>query len=330
MLHVQALDRSRSGSFEKRGPVLGVGSEIGVSRRDALARFEKASEIGRTRPAQEFGKILNELYENCLFSFELPVVEFSDLVLLLQLQRSLSAWIEQPWYQNPTGFRNAYLDIVQKDRSKRIEFIRTAIDAGNFEYRTAVSEVRRAFESGPMLSMSQLLMLAHHRFRAAWWFHRESVKMGGAPGEFEFSEISAEEGAVCTLTGISIGAMYCARPQAEHARNILYEGAPDLSSLRRSARRLATHIQPIFTRDFCDILAAQAMTLSPSTEAVKIGINELNTLHAKLSREVSDCEYERSWIDQALLSAYKKVSDDGATSRTATRIAGRLIIRRVL
>lgn len=280
----------------------------------ALARFEKASVIGRTRPASEYLETLNDLYENCLFAFELSLTEFSDLTLLLQLQRSLSAWIEEPWYQNPVGFRAAYLDFLRSDQKRREQFSKIAVDAGNFEYATAVAEVKRALEAGPVLAMSPLLMLAHHRFRTALWFHHESVLIGGNPGDFEFSEISAEEGAVCTLTGINVGAMYCARPQAEHARELFEECGPDLSILRKSARRLANHIQPVFTRDFCDILAAQAMTLAPSSESVLTGIDELQALHARLSNEVQDCEYERSWIDQSLLSAYKKIGDENATS----------------
>jgi len=295
-----------------------------------LRRFKVAGEVGRTNPGQEFAKAINELYTECLFGFEMPVSAFSEAIILLQIQRALNGWIEQPWYQNPGAFRAAYVEHVSSDPAKRSQFCSLAIEGGNFEYDAAAKGLQQAFVAGMMSGMGSALMLAHHRYRTALWFHATATKLGAKASDFEYSQISAEEGMVCTLTGISMGALLFARPQSEHARKLLQECGPDLSALRRSARKWATHIQPIWTRHFCDIIAAEALIGANTSDSLREGIAALEKQRNEIGSNASDCEFEKGWLDQSLLTAYRAADRSDDALKKAAGIAGRLLMRTAL
>jgi hypothetical protein len=144
----------------------------------------------------------------------------------------------------------------------------------------------------------------------------------------EFSPVLAEEALACTLDGISSGARFCALDPEKEAFSLLRRLDPDMwtfRSVRDLARRDASEIRPVFTRCFADILAAQALTLLGNPTHIRAGIARLEEIRHGF--HALETDFERGWIEHALLKAYGKLNDDEAKLRLAAGISARLVTR---
>ena len=71
------------------------------------------------------------------------------------------------------------------------------------------------------------------------------------------------------------------------------------------------------------------MTLAPENEKVRAGANSLVKLRTALAKDAGvndDDAFERGWIDQALLSAYKQLGMQKEVRRLSTSIAAQLVV----
>jgi hypothetical protein len=267
-----------------------------------------------------YQSLIDRLYSGYFEELALPVNEFTSTILLVQLQAIANAWIEQDWSSDPSGYLDAYVASLLRDR----DTARIVMQVLEYEYDAGQDHVRQAL-AGSMVAMPRQLMFAWHRFLGAFMISKivesNNLKLAVDP-------IVVEEAGVCTITGLRIGANFFLDRPDEWALGRIEDGDLSHKTLKQRARASSSEIHPIFTRLFSDMISAQAMTLSEDRRIVEAGVSELRSLQE--STDPLTCELESAWADHALLKAYKFLGDHAKTAQYANMIAARMIMRRAL
>jgi hypothetical protein len=285
----------------------------------------------READAERVAEPLGSLVFECLTCARLDQRSFAASMLLLQLQRMVAEWIQQDFVANPVGMLGAFLELVNQG-AKRDRLSSACEEIAGIEYAEGRRLLTEALDAGSLFSMGRQLAGAHHRFQMVQLLDREA-RACGLQFRRPRPEIVIEESLACTITGLGYGAVLMSEhPGAlatELLRRIRASGGDEVET---AVDWGSSHVHPFVNRYFARILAAQAMTLAEEPGKVKRGLNSLLDLRQSLSPAgfSDDIQFERGWIDQALLRAYKTLGMEAEAKRIATSIAGRLMISRLL
>jgi hypothetical protein len=200
--------------------------------------------------------------------------------------------------------------------------------------RTARSEFERGRKNvaealdGTMADLPRRLMDAHHRFFTVTAMLKSLDEASVPRAAINLDPIVAEEAIACTSTGIQLGADFCVEhPDAYPLRLFASYGA-EMPEVKRRVRAKSSEIEPTFTKLFGQILAAQAVTHSNVPEKAATGIAELKRLNEEAAHKGE--EFEMSWLDHALMNAYRRTGDAEVARQFAERISRKLVVRTVL
>lgn len=310
------------------GPYLARAKEL-LSRSPQGAQpelYTAIQSIPASAEPQEIQSHSDKLYQDFFFSFRNTISDFTDCITLMHIQYAINMHIEQNWSSNPSKYLSSYIKLICTEDSYRERFLQKIIDLAHKRFHSGRKLIGKGLD-GSMEDLSENLMMACHNFLSANTILNLITKFGISPQRIQLNPNVVEEAFVCTWTGIHVGARFCMKhpntyPLKYHANN-----GPILKDLQRAARRDASEIQPIFTRSFAKILAAQALTSSDHKPDIENGLSELERLNKNQSHAHN---FEQSWIDHALLNAYRRVGDENNAKRMAIQIAAKLTLRLAL
>ena len=274
---------------------------------------------------------LGKMVYECLTCGRLDRASFAAIMLLLQLQRMVSEWIEQDWISNPVGMLGAFLELVGRG-AKRERLRSVCEEIAAVEYAEGRRLLTAALNASSLFSMGRLLADAHHCFQLV---HHLDFKARACGLEFRRPrpEIVLEESFVCANTGLAYGAVMMSQHPETIAKEILKDSENSRwRNVESAEQRFSSHVHPFVNRYFVQIWSAQAMTLAEDPGTVKRGLDKLLALRHDMSvTGASDnIDFECGWIDQALLGAYRSLGMATEVQRIATSIAGRLIVSKML
>jgi len=279
-----------------------------------------------TMDQDAYQKFVFKLYDDFFDNYGATTVDFGLLLLLFQIQRVTAKRIEEDWTKAPAGFLKAFIRSLLADAAHRERNLGLLAEICDSTYELAGDYLTKGLE-GPMRGFDGRLMHAHHHFSNSHFLLQSLLDADVPVDRLPFMPILAEEGFVCTWTGIYMGPGFCTTPPEADPLRLSLNAGSSWHDARRQARKNASMIVPIVTRFMAEILAAQALTQTDRPESVTKGIAELNRLNAEAGLDFS---FERAWIEQALLPAYRRIKDEEAVKRMALRIAGRLVLRKNL
>ncbi|HUI77041.1 MAG TPA: hypothetical protein VLY24_03975 [Bryobacteraceae bacterium] len=302
--------------------------------RQALSRVEAIIPMMRSAEQEKVAGPLGDLYYHCHSCLEIDQATFAEIVLLLQLQRMTNAWIQERWVDEPGPFLNTFLGQLSSAAETKDRLQSACSQIAFVEYDRARLALKEGLEAGSLASMSRKLADAQLGF---WMVNILQLKAANCGLSFKAPRppVVLEESSACTVTGVGYFAnVLTERPESIplHLRDkASEEGIDEFQAARRWG---ATVTVPVVNRTFANILGAQAMTLAPEPEQVRAGLNRLLDGRSAGSDDSDayfvDDDFERGWIDQALLSAYKKLGMEKEAYQMATRIVGRLMVSKLL
>jgi hypothetical protein len=261
-----------------------------------------------------------------LLKYETCILDFSFSMLLLQLQWDLNLWIAEPWFDAPREYAEGFCkDVAAKYPDT---FVAVGAQSARIEYDAARKALEAALACDGMTGMTRHLVSALDKFWRAYWIRSKLTKLAEAT-RFSFTEQIAEESWVCTLSGLSYGALFFAWEPERVPLDLITDSKRRNVDMEAAAREWgSSHIHPYFTRSFSEVLAAQALTLSRSAREFSDGIARLEQLRTKFAGVAeTDMEFELGWIDLALLKAHKHAHNERAALECAKRIAMRTVLR---
>ena len=224
---------------------------------------------------------------------------------------------------DPRSYLGSFLEAMFRSDEHRPALIALIIGISNLEYEHGRSAVRSAINSNDWQQNTRHLMIGGHRFTVVQLLRVFLERKMAWPAEMHMPAVLADEAFVCTRTGLMRGAIFCSNHPDDRAVELLrrVDQPPSIGALRRAARSMASEIEPAFTRKFADILAAQALSLASGSAAE--GVIELE----ELRNDPTIGNFERGWLDLALLNVYKAVGDENKVRQKAVSIAAELVVR---
>jgi hypothetical protein len=297
--------------------------------RQAMSRVEAIIPMVRSAEAEAVAGPLGNLYYHCHSCLEMDQATFADTMLLLQLQRMTSCWIQERWLEDPGPFLGGFLTQLSAGDEIRDRLRKACSEISFIEYDRARTALKGGLEAGSLASMSRKLADAQWGF-----FMVNTLQLRAAACGLSFESprppVVLEESSACAITGIGYFARILTDDPEYIPAHLLEKASSDGIDEFRAARQWgATMIYPVVNRTFANILGAHAMTLAPETEKIRAGANSLVDLRTALAKDSGvndDDAFERGWIDQALLSAYKKLGMQEEVRTLATSIAAKLVV----
>jgi hypothetical protein len=277
---------------------------------------------------QQYQSVFDALYESYFTPYRCNTLDFTCAILLLQFQRATAVRIQEDWLSDPNGYLFGFLEQSFESQESRPLLIRTVTDFCNSNYEIGRSDVERALSAESWERNTRRLALACHRLQIVRLLQHFLSTHKIWPTEMAMPAVLAEEAFVCARTGLMQGARFCSMHPDSWARSILRAAgrSPTIAALKYEAHLSAREIEPTFTRQFADILAAQALSLAPGHELE--GLGELENIRKTRSDQVGF--FERGWLDRCLLEAYRATGNEPMIRRTAASIAGQLVMDQLL
>jgi hypothetical protein len=298
--------------------------------------FESADEnlrSGRGNPSD----LIQELFREVLLKHKMPIVEFSTAMALLQLQVMMGQWIEPKSrgifgkkisraYEKPMQSFINYTHTLAAS-PYREKLIAQLSVIGNANYRDASASVKEALNHASLVACTRELAVGVHQYFIALLVTATMVRQN-LTAPLKYKAVQAEEGYACTITGLLYPTSFLfLNPDTEPARiaALLASGVPESSILLRTC----SPIWPLFTKKFAKTLVATALTFNADGSFAR-GLEELHKLEREYAETPPDLnvDFERGWIDNALLKAYRLIGDEERTRAYAMRIAGQLVLLR--
>jgi hypothetical protein len=275
-------------------------------------------------PGIELPKQIAALYEACLFEARLSTTTFSACMTLLQLQAMLNLWIEQPGaFESPwQRLSDAIQMLGESDHKLRMVEVLAAL--GNGSYTHATEAVKNALNCYSLTQTNRNLVLGCNHFFSAMLvaklndlFHLEA--------KLTYTEVLAEEGFVCTNSGLSGGVYFFLQSPVVTIDSIVGQLASG-DAPPTIVNRLSSIVTPVFHKWFARSLVAAAQTRSPGPD-FDAGLALLHKLETELqSHPDAKGRFEEGWIDYLLLLASQAANDQESAGTYASRIATRLTL----
>ena len=290
----------------------------------ALAELGRACRQALLSPDMpSYQAAIDALYEGLLQDLAWPAVDFSAIVLLVQIQAALNTRIDEDWTSRPGDFVSALVRTLIHDGSSRARALDLLNDIAIGEFDSGRQEVRNAVH-GNMAGMGRALTLAWQRFLTAHLIVKSLIAAGIPAHELPLMPNIADEAAAWTITGIRMRARFAMlHPQAE-ALDLAARANLNFDDLHREAVTSASELNPTFTRFFAEVLAAQALSLAAEPQAKEQACRELERLRAVVGGERT---LEADWIDHALLNVLRSLGRTEQAQAIATSIAVRMMLR---
>jgi hypothetical protein len=263
-----------------------------------------------------------------LFGFELPNTDFSESILLIQLQAMSSVWVTDCSYRDSKDYLYSLCDILSKNKPNKLSDYFNII--GNNSYDEAKKCICDSFNSSQH-QQSILLMKGFHYYYIAYRIAMLDKKCS-VNAYLKYTALTAEEALVCTHTGIMMGITFFLKNPDLFSKEIYREimSHPNWSEYQ-SKRTLSSHIFPILTDFMSQIMIARAMTLTDGKMFQK-GIDKLKFLeeyfHNHFHQYIGS-NFELGWIESSLLNAYQRSGNFKEVKKYVLRIASRLAINTI-
>jgi len=271
-------------------------------------------------------KLIQELSVAGLYEHRVPLTEFSDAWALLNLQYMTGMWMEneiEAMYEEPMqSFQNFVYSAAHTDDREML--ISKLAELGNRNYLDGITSVKEGLAAASLLQLADALSRGASQFLIARLVAHVNDNLE-LKVLLKYKAVQAEEGYACTQTGIMAPVRFLFEDMEEESKDIaaeLMEG----SSEEEVRFKRCSPLWPCFTRRFTSVLITSAKTLY-GNGSVEEGIAELLTL---VEGSEGASMFERAWMDFALLKAYKKQGHEEQVERYATRIAGQVVVMRVL
>jgi hypothetical protein len=207
------------------------------------------------------------------------------------------------------------------------ELTATLVEIGNSNYRWAVASIKRGINGNSLRNLIDELVLGFHQYAIAFMVV-QSAKLAGLECGFCYNLTQAEEGFVCTQSGL----LYPITFLFDQIDALPLYFLESLSAGKSDSEIITAYSSPqfpLFTKKFLRVLLACARAYG-SGETFERGFRDLKALESEFN-EVSvsmDTPFERGWINRALLKAYKKKGDEAQTKIYANKIAFTLVMER--
>jgi hypothetical protein len=270
-------------------------------------------------------ELTQALYYEGLLNHTMPLLQFSAAMALFQLQAMTGQWVDPEQrnpYLEPIGSLNGFMRAVAASEHRR-DLEKALAMVGNNCYRDGGESVKSAINSPSLVALSRHLVNACHQYLTALFVAR-NIQREKLNTSLNYRLIQADEGYACAQSGIFNPADFLFNDPEGEARGIaraIASGKPEANL----TFFLSTPFWPRYTKRFARTLVAQARTLLASQ--LEQGIRELHELEKEYGEALGEeVEFERGWIDSALLRAYRVLGDEERVKRYATRIAGRLVV----
>jgi hypothetical protein len=271
-----------------------------------------------------FRNVVFGLYENYLLSYRLDAEFLNQVILLLQLQSAFGTVINEDWLSEPKRYLACFVRRVLQEPTLRTRAVSAAADICNKEFKSGREYLRAALQSDQMADATSSLFHAYHLFSIVriitTLFDKNGVSLPG----LSFIPNVVQEAVVCTMTGITVGALFLIEHPISYPTKISLEFKGvglDYASAQRQSRSISSEIQPFVTRRFADILAAHALVISSNLDVVKAGVAEMLRLGEGIPGS-----FERGWIDLALVDAYNRLGRENLARAAAFRVAAQLVV----
>jgi hypothetical protein len=291
---------------------------------EAAQRFSEAASKARSGDESAWPALIKFLYDDCLFDHGMPIILFSQCMLLLQLQGICGAWIEQDCFKAPLPYLRGLVKELSQDNS-RTKLAEVLSTIGRSSYRDANNNVKLALASYSLSSTTAQLVQACHLFFTALLVAKleEEYSLNADLG---YSTLLADEGFACTQTGLLYGVQFFTKKPSATVREIVWNLA-DGEAVPKIIRRFSSPIFPAIGNFLARTLVAAAR-IETEGSAFDLGLKQLLELEQEANGPglLSIGEFESSWLDQCLLNAYKKLGDENNTRRYAVKIATRLVL----
>jgi len=297
---------------------------------EAHALIQECIPIAREAEGEVAGRAFAKLHEQCLITPRLDTLEFSAVMLLLQVQRMTNLWIEQDWWVTPMEYLRGFMRHVAGDGQHAARLSAVTAEIVEINYADGREMLNRSLNAGSMEEANVHLLNSNHGFAMAF-FLAEIAKEAGLSVALPTSATVLEESWVCTMTGLAEGARLMACHPNEIPGELLVRRAATGKPMEECARAWGSnHVVPAVSRKFASILAAHAMTLSSKESDVKSGLELLVQYRGSMQEQPMYSGFESGWLDQVMLGAYKKLGREEDVQRLAVRIAGQLTVARAI
>lgn len=272
----------------------------------------------RITKRDDYQSLIQRLYQEYFEELVCPVSTYTHSVLLLQLQATSNAWIEQDWTARPIDFLDSYVaQLLHTPQTAR-----RVLEVCELEYDDGRKHLRSAL-AGTMKEMPRHLMFVWHRFYGAFRLLKLTERAGLSTASL--NPIVVEEASACTIAGLNLGAwFFFSHPEEEPLARLRVTKLSPIA-LSQKTRASSSETEPKFTRKFSEIISAHAMTLCGEQTVIKKGIETL----LKLRNETNsfDAQLENAWMEHALLNGYRELGDRSESERYALMIAVRMSMR---
>lgn len=287
-----------------------------------MAQYSSDIQHGRHRTPEAMQEAINEVYQKGLFEVETDCFHFSTAIALFELQAEMNMWICQPAYLKP------------------IDYLRTIIESGHvteqvlfkvgeYHLRAGKDSILEALSAECLWSFQKKLYLALHHY----WIPHTLSRLSKA--KFPYSAVVAEESLVCAQSGLACGlGTFFDRSFIDMgedlARFINLEGDKAVESFLRD---YSSAFSPVIPKPLAHLIVAFARVLAqPAGVGNERDLDPLykayretrNTSH--LTRSI----FPSFIMDTLLLNAAKHLGLESLAQQQATRIAGQLIVDRLL
>lgn len=297
------------------------------------ALFTTAGELLRDGKGDR-QKLTHDLYRQGLLEHAMPLMQFSAAMALFQIQAMTGLWIEfgpetsavqaraNPYLQPSESLRGFVRTIAHSENHQNL--VENLALTGNSCYRDAGASVKAALDADSMISLCDSLVLGAHQYFVALLVGR-IAELEAISVPLHYRTVQADEGYACTQSGIMHPATFLFEEfESEPSRiaTLAFDGAkkPDILFT------LCSPFWPRFTRKFAKTLIATAKILRPNPQFDQ-ALQELHELDLAYAHSPSlNTDFERGWIDTALLKAYHLKGDEERVKHYAVSIAGKLIV----